>query len=405
MSLSRKPGLTALLARDPAAVRWRAAGAWNDLAAEAVHYGLAPLVHRRLQDAGASPPCDVVRILRDRYLASAAANMRLFHELAAILRAMDGAGIPAIPLKGASLAAIVYGDIALRPMGDIDILVRPADMQAAVGTLRGLGYGSAYAFDPASEESISHHMPPMSADGRAPVELHWTLVHPRAAARIGRSEIEDAWSRAVPAAIDGVPARMLAPEDQLLHLCMHASVHHQFGVGLRAFVDIAEACRRFEQELDWTQVTRRANRWGVANGVRMALTLAQEWTELAVPASVQAGLNGAQADEDSLDWARHKVLDGGPAALKSDFARLETETSAVGRLMLLRDAFFPSRAVMARRYGVPGDSRRILFFYPHRLWDLWGRYRGALWKLLTRDKTLVAEIHHEARLRAYLGAN
>jgi len=59
--------------------------------------------------------------------------------------------------------------------------------------------------------------------------------------------------------------------------------------------------------------------------------------------------------------------------------------------------------MMARLYGVPGDSWRILAWYPYRIWDLWSRYRGALWKLLRRDREFVDDTRRESRLREYLG--
>ena len=58
---------------------------------------------------------------------------------------------------------------------------------------------------------------------------------------------------------------------------------------------------------------------------------------------------------------------------------------------------------MARLYGVPGGSCRVLAYYPYRLWDLWSRYRGALWKLLRGDRIFTDATTQEARLREYLG--
>jgi hypothetical protein len=349
-------------------------------------------------------PSAFVRELRERYLSSAAANMRLLHELGVILRTLRAADVPVIPLKGACLAEAVYGDIALRPMADLDLLVKPADLPRALEALRQLGYESDQPFDPAAQQAEFHDMPPMRKAGCVLVELHWTLVTPRCNARIGQAELEGIWSRAVAATVAGEPARLLSPEDLLLHLCMHASVHHRFAaVGLKAFVDIAEVSRHYAGTLDWRQLASRANHWGVSNGVRMALALAQEWTDVVVPDAAWAQLDGAQPDEESLDWARHKVLEGGPTLLKSEFARLESSGNAASKLSALRDAAFPPRTVVARMYGVRSDSWRVLACYPYRLWELWSSYHGALWKLLKGDRECVGETRREARLREYLG--
>jgi hypothetical protein len=289
-------------------------------------------------------------------------------------------------------------------MADLDLLVKPADLPRAIDTLRQLGYQSEQPFDPVAQQAAFQDMPPMRRPGGAMVELHWTLVSPLCGARIGEGELDGIWDRSVPATIAGAPSRALAPEDLLLHLCMHASVHHRFAdVGLKSFVDMAEVARHFAGALDWAALAERANHWDVANGVRMALKLAEEWTGLRVPPDVWTRLNGQTPDEQTLEWARHKVLEGRPTELVGEFAGIDADGGAGGRLSTLRKAAFPSRATMARLYGRPGVSWRILPYYPYRLWDLWKRYRGAVWKLLTRDPEFVDATRQEARLREYLG--
>jgi hypothetical protein len=135
----------------------------------------------------------------------------------------------------------------------------------------------------------------------------------------------------------------------------------------------------------------------------MALMLAEEWTDLRVPADVWTRLDGPAPDEQTLDWARHKVLEGRPPELVGEFAGLDARGGAGGRLSTLRRAAFPSRAAMARLYGVPNGSWRVLAYYPYRVWDLWKRYHGAMWKLLKGDTEFVDATRRESRLRGYLG--
>jgi hypothetical protein len=395
--------LISLLARREGVAQRLAIVDWEGLVRLAAQQGVSPVVYGRLCQLGLVPPAPGEQ-LRDACRASAARNLLLFSELGKLLRATQAAGVPVIPLKGAFLAETVYGDIALRPMADLDLLVKPSDLPTAIEVLRQLGYESDQPFDPVAQQARFQDMPPMRKPGSAMVELHWTLVTPLCGARIGQGELEGIWERSVPATVAGVPSRTLAPEDLLLHLCMHASAHHRFAdVGLKSFVDMAEVARHYGGALDWSGFAERANRWRVANGVRMALMLAQEWTDLCVPADVWSQLDGERPDDQTLEWARHKVLEGRPTELVNEFARLESEGGTTGKLAALRTAAFPPRTVMARLYGVPGDSWRILAWYPYRIWDLWSRYRGALWKLFRRDRTFVDDTRREARLRAYLG--
>lgn len=376
---------------------------WGRVMDLAAAHDVAGIVIRRI-GLGPARGGDSAERIRDAARASAAKNLLLFAELAKILRALAAASVPVIPLKGAFLAEAVYGDLALRPMADLDLLVKPADLPRAIDTLRQLGYESDQPFDPVAQRGAFQDMPPMRKPGGAMVELHWTLVTPLCGARIDERELAGIWERSVPTAVAGAASRALSPEDLLLHLCMHASVHHRFAdVGLKSFVDMAEVARRYQESLDWTVFAERANRWNVANGVRMALLLAQEWTDIRVPAAALAALDGQAPDGPMIEWARHKVLEGRPIELVGEFASLQSDEGAAGKLSALRAAAFPARATMARLYGVPASSWRVLACYPYRLWDLWRRYRGALWKLLKGDREFGGATRQEARLREYLG--
>ena len=61
-------------------------------------------------------------------------------ELIAVLAAFAGAGIGTLLLKGAALAHSHYPEPALRTRCDADVLIRPADHDAAMHLLEGLGY-------------------------------------------------------------------------------------------------------------------------------------------------------------------------------------------------------------------------------------------------------------------------
>jgi hypothetical protein len=403
MNDGRAPFLSSLLKRRVPGLAPLGPGDWARLAEAACRHNVGPFMYNRLKEDLSAAPRAVAEQLHDVYLESAASSLRLRCELARILREYRSQGIQVVPLKGAYLADAVYGSAALRTMVDIDLLVQPADLSRAVECLRALEYYAEYTFDPRAEQAISQHMPPMRAEGRTPVELHWTLANPGCGVRLGQSELNGIWSRVVPATIAGEQTLVLSREDLLLHLCMHASVQHCFGeVGLRPFADIAEVVGRFGGTLDWTQFTTRTNQWGVANGVRMVLTLAQEWTDLVVPAAIWPRLDGAPPDEQHLAWARQKILEGSPAVLASGFPRLASEAGRTGSLSTLRTALFPPRVEMARIYGVGADSWRVFACYPYRFRDLWRKYRGALYKLLTRDRPFMEQNQQEARLRAYL---
>lgn len=106
---------------------------WNEVVDAAAYHNLSPLLFKRLKQGGTwtCVPADAWERLRLAYFASANRNRRLYLQLRPLLAGLRTAGIPVIVLKGAYLAEAVYGDIALRPMGDVDLLVPSADLPGA----------------------------------------------------------------------------------------------------------------------------------------------------------------------------------------------------------------------------------------------------------------------------------
>src|SRR5256886_10494233 len=61
------------------------------------------------------------------------------------------AGIAAVPVKGPTLAALAYGDLARRESFDLDILVRRQDVAPAADLLRSLDYRADQVLSPGAE--------------------------------------------------------------------------------------------------------------------------------------------------------------------------------------------------------------------------------------------------------------
>ena len=67
-------------------------------------------------------------------------NLRMMHTLEWIAAAFDRAGIPLMVLKGAALYLTLYERPDRRAMDDLDLLVKPVDVDRAVVLLEQLGY-------------------------------------------------------------------------------------------------------------------------------------------------------------------------------------------------------------------------------------------------------------------------
>jgi len=92
---------------------------------------------------------------------------------AQVTDALAAEGIPATPLKGPLLGETVYGTPERRLSSDIDLLVAPEQLQAAVAVVRGLGYGAPADHVSASGRPLLHFA--LEHEQMPPVELHWRI--------------------------------------------------------------------------------------------------------------------------------------------------------------------------------------------------------------------------------------
>ena len=152
------------------------------------------------------------------------------------MRALRESDIPVIVLKGACLAETIYGNIALRSMGDVDLLVRREDMARVVQILGNLGYSAGYDYRIEDELAVNHHLPPMKGPRQLTIEVHWTIVDAPHFAALEEKEIAKTWeTRKGCGYCAGASVFMLAPEDLVLHLCVHFTMQHLCDIRLRAY--------------------------------------------------------------------------------------------------------------------------------------------------------------------------
>ena len=282
--------------------------------------------------------------------------MRYYGELRRIVAALNDDGIPAIALKGIFLAEIVYGNIALREMNDIDLLVPENQVVATTATLSTLGY------PPRTHDSaVIMHLPRFIKPNAAGVEVHWAITRPD---RHYSIPVEVLWKRAVPVSIAGTMTNGLSAEDLLLHLCLHTSYQHQFTFGLRPFCDIAETIRHYGADLDWQELSQRGEERQWKKGVYLSLLLANDFVDAGVPVTILRDLRPQDLTQTVIKTAREQVFTDKTFAISvhPNLAKvLRDDKKKAGIMELLRNVFLP-REVMANMHNLDPTSPKLYFF-------------------------------------------
>jgi hypothetical protein len=375
---------------------------WTAVIDLAALHGVLPLLYERLT-TGACPPAVPKRVLqqlRDGFLMNGAKNALLFNELAQVLKALEQANIPVIVLKGAHLAASVYNHMAVRTMGDIDLMVGRNDLEKSLSRLGDLGYAAKTKVrDIAALCETSRHWPRMFKPPPAPgIEIHWALTTPSKFSNITAAGF---WERSRPTTVAGVGARVLSPEDLLLHLCLHTASDGEgpFRLGLKPLCDIAAVVHCWQEEIAWQQIQSRAIEWQAGRCVYMALWLAEEMLAAGIPDAVLESLRPADLDEHWAALAVNQVVLGGAerlsfrGLLSALINRCSSEPRS-GNLGVPPKAILPSRNYLAQampgRHGDPLKWVCICSCYLTWAFLLLRRAAHAAWRWGLHPRELVA---------------
>ena len=267
-------------------------------------------------------------------------------ELAHVSHVLESAGVPVVSFKGPTLAHQAYGNSAVRPSADLDVLVSRSQVQRAHEVLRELGYAHEAQLSPAQErahlrlDSVFNlsRPAPDALQGFFPegfaLELHWAITSPclpfdltfeDLAPRLGWMQLpgtashasvanasgsaKDLTAGAAALRSNGLPrgascndavapnapvagaygrVRTLAPPDLLLILCVHGAKH--LWERLLWLSDVAQLLEH-TPDLDWDAVLRGAKERGIERMTALGLSLTRDVMGAVLPREVENWLS------------------------------------------------------------------------------------------------------------------
>jgi hypothetical protein len=261
---------------------------WNEFLRQAEHHGVLPLVARNVTAHARGLPPEVEQALQSAFETNVRRNLWFASELVRIVDHFEKRDLRAIPYKGPVLAESVYGDVALRNFGDLDLLIAAADFERAKQVLAELGYRPSAELSPAVERfwlRYGYERSFDSAAGKYLVELQWGLLPYFYAVDL---RVEELLARAGGAALGGREMPCLSPEDSLLVLCLHAGKH--LWMRLIWVCDIAETMRA--QPVDWVVVCARARELGIVRILGVSFWLVRALLRVSLPGPPQEIVDG-----------------------------------------------------------------------------------------------------------------
>jgi hypothetical protein len=349
--------------RSLAAERYNAANFdWSPIISLAQKGHISPLMYRALREAEDVPP-EIIQIFYEDYLWWARRNLLTFHDLRLLLQELARNNIPVILLKGVALAEELYGNVALRPLSDMDVLAHCEDRLSLIEILKPLNYKlkdievhEASTFEYENEIVLVKPGEPKSY-----LDLHWSLLDSMYYQHV--VDIDWFWETALPVSVDGIETKVLGLEAQLLHLSSHLTIHHR-NEGLLWFNDIALFLQTYKTHLNWEILFERAVQyelvWPLQNCI---LTVVNKW-DVDIPQEIldRLFLLDISINEQHIHERRRR--DNRPVARRfyTDLLEIPDWPSKIHYALL---HFFPSTAYMKRRYDIH-RSYFLPLYYPYR---------------------------------------
>jgi Uncharacterised nucleotidyltransferase len=259
---------------------------WMALIRLALRHDVMPLLYRSLQRVCPDAvPADILGPLGARYRQEAAQAQCRARELVRILSLFEEQGIPVVPYKGPTLAQRLYGDLALREFGDLDIMILERDIPRAQDLIRRDGYDFVFLKDVSkladyvrSNRELQFHR----SDG-ARLELHWRFALQLACVK---HDPERFLQRFEMIWLAGVQVPSLPLEVYFLILSLHGT-KHKWGQ-LKLICDIAEILR--QTDLDWQYVLHEADDLGLKRMLAVGILLAEDPLGAVAPQELAQGL-------------------------------------------------------------------------------------------------------------------
>lgn len=258
---------------------------WNELYKLAVWHKLIPLLYHNLSNIpSGSIPESFLEQLKTKFAVNVQEQFTLLMELIHLAKLFNAHGIPFIPFKGVGLAQKIYGNLALRASGDIDILIQKSYIKECNDLL-----------DKQKNYVINHYkFPPglnLTGNGISAIELHneYSQVTVDLQWHLGSKTginvpVDELFQRSRTDNLGNIPILYFSKEDHLLALCAHGAKH--LWSHLIWICDIAEFLKKYP-DLNWDIIQAMAKKYRIERIVYSGIFIAHILLEAPLPFQIE----------------------------------------------------------------------------------------------------------------------
>lgn len=308
----------------------RAAAAWEEargsLDLETLRegtFGVMPLLYRRLSEERPNEP--LLDRIKGTYRRTWYANNLLLEGVRPALGELQAAAVELLALDGAGLGPRYYGDIGLRKIPYVELLIRPSGILATKKALTAAGFAP-YDGDGenvAPTAFLNEREQTVVRSATVPLDLVVPGAQPRSA--------DPLWEGAVAVKLADAELRTLGPADSVLFALATGATWTWPLPTVQWAVDVL-AIITAEPELDWDRLSRLAIERRVAPRVHDGLAYLVDTLQAPVPAEVLETLAACRVTARErlghrLSGRRLRYAGGMPRTIAA-YARLSSQRPA-----------------------------------------------------------------------------
>ncbi len=228
-------------------------------------------------------------------------NEEMTDELLHITKLFEQQGIEVLSFKGPILAQDIYGNVAFRQYGDLDLLVKEDDIYAAAQLIETQNYKAIETIeflrnDAKLKKEKNYEF--YGSENGMKVEIHWRLVNTSLLKKFKNYDVFSTSDRVI---IHEASIGTLDKSILLLYLCNHGASH--FWERLSWIVDIDRLIKHHYDSLDWDEVLSLSEQLECRTPLLLGLGLSQTLLNTHLPENLQS-----QIEKPEISWLVTWVL-------------------------------------------------------------------------------------------------
>ena len=332
---------------------------WPYILQESINQAIACLVRHNLLEFKELVPQNIWKQFEEIYYATASRNIKIYREINIVLLSFNKENLKIIPLKGIFLAENVYKNIALRPMTDVDILIKKDGLPKIDKVLEGLGYKTSVNKKLASDAMKKSYM--NSLDYFKPdkksisLHIHWHIVNVSMPTYMYSKNIkmDRFWECAEPVYVANVQTLGLMPHHLIMYLSEHA-LKHSFD-RLILLSDIDSVVKKYAREIDWKELIQETRNFGMEKQVYYSLYVTNYFLGTVMPDYVLSSLK-----PEKINFLERKffnsVINNNRNTKLCYFVYLNMVKGVINKIIFIFRTLFPPPSILPLVFNLSGQS-------------------------------------------------